>query len=100
MFSLSIMVFSGMPTIMVLSENILDIALGFKNPSCASLSQCQFWCLHRIFFYARSSGVVQNYPRHCSVGKVQKMGNMHDNANNSEFCFLSNFEALSLELPI
>ena len=64
-----------MPDIVVLSENILDIALWFKNQKWPSFGQGQainwyicrteyeqvpdFGVYYMIFRYARSSGVVE-----------------------------------------
>ena len=41
MFCVSIMGFSGMPNIVVLSENILDIALWVQNPRWPPFAQGQ-----------------------------------------------------------
>ena len=88
-FSVSIMGFSGMPYIVVLSENIFGIALCVKHPRWPPFVQSQainsyhfrhnrgrlvFFCVsHGSFKYAIHSGVVRKYFRHCIVGKKSKM---------------------------
>ena len=81
--------FSGMPYIVVLSENIFDIALCVKHPRWPPFVQGQainsyhfrnnrgrfvFLVSSMGFFrYAVHSGVVRKYFRPCIVGKKSKM---------------------------
>ena len=86
MFLVSILGFSCKPDIVVLSENILHIALWVKNPTWAQFVQGQainsyhnirrfvFFCVyHGVFWYVGNSGVVRKDFRHCIVGKRFKM---------------------------
>ena len=78
--------FSCMPVTMVLPEIISDIALWVKS-KMASISarlsvkltsfstkwtqKHNFVVYHKVFRYARHSGVVWTYFRYCIMGKIQ-----------------------------
>ena len=88
-FLVSIMGFSGMPYIVMLSENTSHIALWVKHSRWPPFVQGQainsyyfqhnkgsfvFFCVyHGVFRYAVHSGVVRKYFRHCIVGKKSEM---------------------------
>ena len=105
LFSVPIMGFSGMPYIVVLSENIFGIALCVKHPIWPPFDQGQainsyhfrhnrgrlvFFCVyHRVFGYAVHSGVVRKYFRHCIVGKKSKMAAICQRSINKWTSFLT-----------
>ena len=86
MILLSNMDFSDMLDIMVLQETIFDIALWVKS-KMASISirlsykltifsrewtyKHNFGVYHRVFRYARHSGVVGKYFSYCIIGKIE-----------------------------
>ena len=88
-FLMSIMGFSGMPYIVMLSENTLDIALWVKHSRWPPYVQVQainsyyfqhnrgnfvsFGVYHGVFGYAVHNGVVRRYFRHCIVVEKSKM---------------------------
>ena len=79
--------FSGMPYTMVLSEDILDIAVWEKNPIWPPFVQGQainsyhfrhnrgrfVFLVFIMGFSGMLYGVVRKYFRHCIVGKKSKM---------------------------
>ena len=102
LFSVSIMGFSGMPYIVVLSENIFGIALCVKHPIWPPFVQGQainsyhfrhnrgrlvFFCVYHR--YAVHSGVVRKYFRHCIVGKKSKMAAICQRSINKWTSFLT-----------
>ena len=107
MFFVSIMGFSGMPDIVVLSENNLDIALWVKNPIWPPFVQGQainlyhfqhdrgifvFSCVyHEVFRYAGYCGVVGKYFRYCIVGKKSKMAAICSGSSNKLISFSTKY---------
>ena len=102
-FLVSIMGFSGMPYIVMLSENTLDIALWVKHSRWPPSVQGQainsyyfqhnrgsfvfFGVYHGVFGYAVHNGVGKRYFRHCSVGEKSKMAAICSRSSNKFILF-------------
>ena len=86
MISVSTIVFSGMPDLVLWSEIILDIALWVKSQMAAIWPRSNIKLIsfsneseqvhasgvyYTVFRYARHSSVVRNYIGRCIVGKIQ-----------------------------
>ena len=93
MVLVSIIRFSGMTDLVVWSKITLDVALWLKSKMAAfaqgqTVNQYHFrhnrgrFVFHGVFRYARYSGVVGKYFRHCIVSGKSKMAAICPRSNN------------------